>query len=98
MLNQVIMVGRIKSIEETSMVVSIPRSYKNENGEYDSDDIPVDISENIMNNVKEYCSVGDIVGVKGSLRTVHNHVIINGEKITFLSSKSHEGKEEESNE
>jgi len=98
MLNQVIILGKIKSIEESSMVITVSRSYKDEHGEYGSDDLPVDLSENMMHNVKEYCSVGDFVSVKGSLRNVHNHVIINGEKLTFLASKSPEGKEGETHE
>ena len=86
MLNQVIIVGRIQGFEPFGIVVAIPRYYKNENGEYDTDIIPCELTGNILTNTKEYCNVGDIVGVKGHLESQGISIIIKGEKITFLSS------------
>lgn len=94
MLNQVVIVGRIKSFDyETNRIyVAVPRSYKNENGEYDTDLIPVKIViDNIWSNTTEYCKESDIIGVKGRLSRIDTDpdqtLSFIAEKITFLSSK-----------
>lgn len=87
MLNQFVIVGRIKEIESKEnkeITVEVPRSYKNEKGEYDSDLLTI-VMGNILNNMKEYCNVGDLVGIKG--RIGKNNSLIS-EKITFLSSSN----------
>ena len=94
MLNQVILVGRITSDiekigENYRMVIAIPRSYKNADGEYETDFIENILPKNIGENVKEYCKIGDIVGVKGRLETyeLNKPTTVIGEKVTFLSSR-----------
>ncbi len=105
MLNQVVIVGRLTSdleVKETEsgrklsyITLAVPRSYKNENGEYDTDFIECVLWNSIAENTAEYCKKGDIVGVKGRLQT---RIIETGdtkkrimelvaEKVTFLSSK-----------
>ena len=59
MLNQFMLVGRITKIEQGKVVVAIPRSYKNNEGIYDTDIVPVTIKGNIEENTREYCSKGD---------------------------------------
>lgn len=95
MLNQVVMVGRIVEIipEVNEIVLKIPRSYKNEQGKYDEDLIPVSLLTNIMNNTKEYCKTNDIVGIKGRLESKDMRLVVMAEKITFLASKDNEGGE-----
>lgn len=103
MLNQIVLVGRLsEEVKEKNMkgfviiTLAVPRSYKNEQGEYDTDFIDIKISGNVADNVKEYCKKGDIIGAKGRIQTTtikkDNQDIkiteIIGEKITFLSSKS----------
>lgn len=106
MMNQVFIVGRIASMEEQkekkglNLVLAVPRSYKNEEGLYDTDFIDVSIWDNIASNVMEYCNKGDLVGIKGRIQT-ENYETENGEKkkatkiiaekVTFLSSKKNEG-------
>lgn len=93
MLNQVVLVGRI--VEEVQkeergykMRLAIPRSFKNSDGEYETDFIEVQMLDNVGNSVKEYCKKGDIVGVKGRLQTgLNNLVEVAAEKVTFLSNK-----------
>ena len=85
MLNQLILVGRISQIKNDILEIKIPRSYKNENGEYDTDTIKVIINGNIKTSVQEYCKKGTLVGVKGRIETGNTVV---AEKITFLSSSS----------
>ena len=107
MLNQFVGVGRLvaePSVKETedgkqvsNITIAVPRSYKNENGEYDTDFVDVVLWNGIAENTAEYCKKGDIVGVKGRLQT-NNYEKEDGEKVfkldvvaekvTFLSSKS----------
>jgi single-stranded DNA-binding protein len=87
MLNQVVLVGRIKELDGDTMIIAIPRSYKNEDGEYDTDYIRIEMnSDNLRDNINAHCSIGDLVGVKGALRTSDMMYVI-AEKVTFLSSK-----------
>lgn len=104
MLNQVILVGRlakdieIKELEDgkkvSNITLAVPRSYKNINGEYDTDFIDCTIWNSIAENTAEYCHKGDILGVKGRLQTriVDEKKIqeLIAEKVTFLSSKKGE--------
>lgn len=97
MLNQVVLVGRlvndvkIEELEEgkkvASITLAIPRSYKNENGEYDTDFITCDILGSIAENVSEYCKKGDLIGVKARMESKDGKQQIVVEKVTFLSSK-----------
>ena len=105
MLNQVVLVGRItksgevKELENgkkvASMTLAIPRSFKNGNGEYDTDFVDIRIWDTIAENTAEYVKKGDIVGVKGRLQTgtiekYHTKMQVLeviAEKVTFLSSK-----------
>ena len=89
MLNQFIVVGRIDTInkedDKTLLVIKVPRSYKNENGEYESDTIKIQVYNNISEAINDYCKHGDIVGVKGRIQ--EDNILI-AEKVSFLSSKS----------
>lgn len=93
MLNQTVLVGRIvKDIEqegETKAVVTVavPRSYKNADGEYDTDFIPCVLWNGIATNTLECCKKGDLIGVKGRIQSNENEITVVAEKITFLSSK-----------
>lgn len=86
MLNQVMLVGRIKEILPDTLVVVIPRSYKNAEGIYESDEVAARLSSSIYHNVAEYCKVGDVVGIRGRLETEGTNLLVNTEKLTFLSS------------
>lgn len=100
MLNQVIIVGRLvkevelKKLESgknvANVTLAVPRSWKNEEGMYDTDFIECVLFDNIAGNTSEYCHKGDIIGVKGRIQcndeTEHRNEII-AEKVTFLSSK-----------
>lgn len=101
-LNQVVLVGRIASdlkINEAekkkvaTISVAITRNFKNSEGIYETDIIPVRLWQPIVENSVEYCKVGDLIGVKGSLQTNDNSVVVVANKVTFLSSSK--SKEEE---
>lgn len=87
MLNQAIIVGRIYSMENGELVMAIPRTFKNENGEYDTDYIEARLSKSIMDNVSTYCEIGDLVGIKGRLESDLNRMYVVADKVTFLSSR-----------
>ncbi len=105
MLNQVVLVGRLVKDPETkecdsgskvaNITLAVPRSYKNINGEYETDFIPCTLWQGIAERTTEYCKKGDIIGVRGRIeinsyntqqeKKYATNVI--AEKVTFLSSK-----------
>lgn len=92
MLNQLVLVGRLKEIKEEEKGINItlvvPRSYKNEEGIYEEDYIPVRLFGNVANNTKEWCNKGDLIGIKGRIQVKESVIpAIVAEKVTFLSSK-----------
>ena len=88
-MNNVILVGRITSFEGNEVTISITRNYKNEDGIYMSDSIPVWLSANIGEKMKEFCRIGDVIGVKGRLEN-RGEVVVMAEKVSFVSPKKPE--------
>ena len=112
-LNQVILVGRLvrdpevkkndKKKEYSYITVAVPRSFKDANGEYQTDFLNVVLFDAVAKNTAEYCKKGSIIGVKGRLQSSvvedeneekKYYTDIIAEKITFLSSKSVDDEEE----
>lgn len=117
MLNQTVMVGRLvdepklQKLEDgkkvTNMTLAVPRSFKNANGEYDTDFVDCTLWNNIAENTCEYCKKGDLVGIKGRLQTdlyekdgeTRKSMRLVAEKVTFLSSaRNHENEVEDKKE
>ena len=88
-MNNVILVGRIISFEGNEVTISVTRNYKNEDGIYMSDSIPVRLSTNIGEKMQEFCKIGDVIGVKGRLEN-RGEVVVMAEKTTFVSPKKSE--------
>lgn len=106
MLNQVVLVGRLVKDPElhesennkklSRVTIAIPRSFKNVNGEYESDFINCILWDSVAASAVEYCKKGDIVGIKGRIqsRMVEEgnekkyYVDVVAERVTFLSSNS----------
>lgn len=106
MLNQVVLVGRLVRDPElvdtennkkmSRITIAIPRSFKNMDGEYESDFINCLLWDVVAKPTVEYCKKGDIVGIKGRIqsRTVEldnekkYYVDVIAERVTFLSSKN----------
>lgn len=93
MLNQSVLVGRITTINKDSednkinVTISVPRNYKNENGEYETDMINCTLWKSIASNVNEYCHVGDLIGIKGRIQTTKDNVMeLVAEKVTMLAT------------
>ena len=115
MLNQVVLVGRltkdpeVRELEDgkkvSSITLAVQRTYKNEEGVYEADFINIDLWNGIAQNTSEYCKKGDIIGVKGSIKTNSYEdketeenkfrMSIQADKVTFLSSKAKEEPESE---
>lgn len=108
MLNQTVLVGRLVKDPElretengnkvTNITLAVPRSYKNSNGEYETDFISCVLWKGIAENTVEYVKKGDLIGIKGHLNTRNFEVEdekrfvmeVVAEKVTFLSSKREE--------
>ena len=110
MSNNVLLVGRMVNdvtlIENdgkklAKITISVSRPFKNEAGIYEIDFIDCILWSAIAENTAEYCHKGDIIGVKGRLqsRMEDNHRIMEviADKVSFLSSKSKEENNEETN-
>ena len=52
----------------SNLTLAVPRSYKNSEGEYETDFIPCVLWQGIAENVVNYCKKGDLVGVKGRVQ------------------------------
>lgn len=106
MLNQTVLVGRLVRDPElretdngrkvTNITLAVPRSYKNLNGEYDTDFISCVLWKGVAESTVEYCKRGDLIGVKGRIQSRNIEmedeskkqvVEVVAEKVTFLSSK-----------
>jgi hypothetical protein len=85
MLNQVILVGRVNTLDKQAGIVSINIKRPNEK---DSDLVPVTLTEGIMDNVIEYLTEGSTIGVKASINIDNNILRIVGEKVTFINTKN----------
>lgn len=103
--NMVYLIGRltenpnIKTYEDDknklTINLAVQRSFKNENGIYETDYIRCILWNSIAVHASEYCRKGDLVGIKGRLQTTSyekdnetkyiTEVIV--EKISFLASK-----------
>lgn len=109
MLNQIILVGRLVKTPEvietesskkmSYITLAIPRTFKNADGEYDTDFIDCVLWEVVAESTSEYCKQGDIIGVKGRVQSRmiededgnnYKKMEVIAEKITFLSSKKEE--------
>lgn len=105
MLNQIILVGRLVKTPElfltengkkgSIVTLAVARSFKNQDGEYDTDFIDCTLWTAIAENTAEYCKTGDVIGVRGRVqsRIIENEdgskykkMEIIAEKVTFLSS------------
>ena len=108
MLNQTVIVGRIVKDPElketdsgkkvTNITLAVPRSFKNMNGEYETDYIPCVLWKGVAESTTQYCKKGDLVVIKGRIQSrsyeteeEKRYVVeLIAEKVTFLTSKNKE--------
>ena len=103
MLNQIVLVGRlVKNVEKGDkyMTLACPRSFKNAEGNYDTDFIDIKLSNYISQSTMEYCKKGDVIGVIGRIESLSvddgdGHYIkkmeIVADRVTYLAA--HKGGE-----
>ena len=101
MLNQTVLVGRLTQDLKEELInderknyyitIAVPRNFKNDEGEYETDLIPVELGSSVGKSVFSYCKKGDILGIKGRTECIQiddtYKTKIVAEKVTFLSSK-----------
>lgn len=108
MLNQTVLVGRLiadievketdSGVKVSNFTLAVPRSYKNSEGEYDTDFIDCVLWKGVAENTAEYCKKGDIIGIKGRVETKerekdgkkYKETKVIAEKVSFLSSTTKE--------
>lgn len=100
MMNLVTLVGRLAK-EPTQneyegkkyciIDLAVPRSFKNEEGIYETDFIKVVAYGNMAQSTLDYCRKGDLISIKGRIETDEDRNIkIIADKVSFLSSKPKE--------
>ena len=95
MNNYVVLIGRIvneltidSDTKNCEITIAISRAFKNEDGIYETDLIPVILKGNIAKNVVEYCKKGDLIAIKGRIARINEPMQIIADKVSFLSSKN----------
>ena len=52
----------------TNVTLAIPRSYKNNEGVYETDFIDCEVWGGQAETLSEYCKKGDLIGIKGTIK------------------------------
>ena len=109
MMNQTLLIGRLESDPEiieledgnkvSNITLAVPRSYKNVEGEYETDFIKCSLWKGIAQSAADYCKKGDMIAIRGRLQTNSydnketgqkvNELKVVAERLTFLSSRQH---------
>ena len=105
MINMVMLVGRIASDTEyverdngnkyLKITLAVNRKFKAADGTYHTDFIDCILWNNFAVNVNNYCSKGDLIGIRGRLQVDYvekdgikkKYTEVVAENITFLSTK-----------
>ncbi|MDD3068294.1 MAG: single-stranded DNA-binding protein [Acholeplasmataceae bacterium] len=118
MLNQLVLVGRLTHDPETRILedgrkvsdvtIAVQRSFKNMDGQYDTDFIKVTVWEGLAQAIESYCKKGAMIAVKARVQSWKyelnderklNMLEVIAERISYLSSsKKNEMVNEESSE
>ena len=112
MLNSVVLIGRLvdtptlkvydNDLALTSIVLAVPRAFKNHDGEVETDFIRCVFWDVAARNVTDYCLKGDLIAVRGRIQSRYaevnfenegevlkkkiNALEVIGERVVFLSS------------
>lgn len=90
--------------KRANMTLAVPRPYKNSEGVYETDFIDCNLWGGVAQNTAEYCKKGDLIGIRGRIETsisnkddkTKKYTNVMAEKVTFLSSKKPQEKDNES--
>lgn len=97
MLNQYFLVGRLTKdfqLEEKDdkkfahNTLAVSRSFKNSEGVYETDFFDFTVFGGLAESCFDYCKKGDLVGLKGTLSTYENKIVLKTDKVSFLATKS----------
>lgn len=106
MINMVMLVGRLAQDPEiferengkkiSRVTLAVNRKFKSTDGTYRTDFIDCVLWNTMAKNISEYCSKGDLIGIRGRIQVEHYEkdgvkrkiVEVIAEGITFLSTKS----------
>ncbi|NLN50793.1 MAG: single-stranded DNA-binding protein [Acholeplasmataceae bacterium] len=104
MLNQVLLIGRltadplVRELESGKKVcdinLAVQRSFKNQDGLYETDFIPITLWQGLAETLSQFCQKGTLIAVRGRVQVrtsfIHDKSIptleIIGERITYLSA------------
>lgn len=90
-----------------NMTIAVTRTFKNAEGEYDTDFVDCLLWRGVAENVSLYCKKGDLIGVKGRIESkpfekdgeVKKNTRIVADKVSFLSkARSNQEEKEQTNE
>ena len=90
MINQVTLVGRLtkdpelkmtaEGIPHTQITLAMTRSFKNQNGQIDTDFVQCTLWRRVAENTAQYCQKGSVIGVTGRIQT-RNYENVEGKRI-----------------
>lgn len=88
MLNQIVLIGRIKEMLEKDnkkeILLEVERPFK-ENNKKESDVFKCKAWSCIFNKVLNLCNIGDILAIKGRVIKDNNEFIVHSESIMILN-------------
>lgn len=96
MNNHVMLIGKIYNDVEKievneqityQLMLKVSRNFKNQDGVYETDILPIKLTNHIGCNVSKYCKRNDLIAIRGRLENKEGNLVkIVAEKVTFLSS------------
>ncbi|MBE6116899.1 MAG: hypothetical protein E7187_08785 [Erysipelotrichaceae bacterium] len=95
MINQTIIVGRLKTLPEnftkdplkySEIRIEVERSYRDNRGQPLSDIFKVILWRGISDITAEKYPVGSIIAVRGRLESENGEIVIMAERVSFISS------------
>lgn len=91
MMNFFTLVGRLNSFTQKGIKLDVSRPFKNSDGEYEIDVIPITLLGVVKDNTMDYCKVGDVIGIKGRIaKSSHKSIELVAEKVSFISTRRSE--------
>ena len=104
-MNNCMFVGRLVSDQEvkelesgqkvSNITLAIQRSYKNSEGEYETDFVDCTLWQGVAEKTSEYCKKGDMIGIRGRIETSvyendkgekNKRTQVVADKVSFLSA------------
>lgn len=88
MLNQIILIGKIKEIKEIEkkkrVVIEVDKPF-NETNIKKSDEFVCELWSGIFDRILTMCGVGDLIAIKGRVNQIDASYIVLGENVVLLN-------------